>query len=339
MEQVPKISVIVPVYNVEKYLPRCINSIIAQTFTDFELILINDGSKDESLSICKSYSKNYDNIILLSQENSGVSVARNKGIEIAKGEYCCFIDSDDYLEPDYLSSMLEAINKYSSDLVCCGCWREISNNKYEWIKVPSKDYIYNQREAIIKLFSQDSFCGWPWNKLYKTQIIRDNKLVFPEDIHFCEDEIFVLNYIIHCNHVVYLSRILYHYTVNNTSVNLNMITQKEFNYNFLERLKADEICHKILSSFNDSEILNTHNARQFVSNRIVLQKFLACYSNDKITLRKIQKNLLKYYPYYKTSPHYHLSKWNSYKIYFEILYPHLVYRLNQIKKSIKKILK
>ena len=102
-----KISVIVPVYNVEKYLPRCIDSILAQSFTDFELILVDDGSKDSSGKICEAYVTKDDRVKVLHKENGGASTARNAGIEIARGTWICFIDSDDYVLPNYLQGMYE----------------------------------------------------------------------------------------------------------------------------------------------------------------------------------------------------------------------------------------
>ena len=116
----PKVSVIIPVYNVEKYLPQCIDSILAQTFTDFELILVNDGSKDCSGNICDEYAQKDSRIVVIHKENGGASSARNRGLDIAKGEWISFIDSDDYVTPNYLSNLISEAQANCASLVIQG---------------------------------------------------------------------------------------------------------------------------------------------------------------------------------------------------------------------------
>ena len=113
------ISVIVPVYNVEKYLPQCLNSIINQTYKNIEVVLVDDGSTDDSGNICEEYKKNDERIIVVHQKNSGLSAARNVGIEISTGEYITFIDSDDYISPDYIENLYSALEQYSADIAIC----------------------------------------------------------------------------------------------------------------------------------------------------------------------------------------------------------------------------
>ena len=143
-----KISVIVPIYKVEKYLRRCIDSIINQTFKNIEIILVNDGSPDNCPKICEEY-KNKDNrIIIINQENQGLSVARNSGIRIARGQYLVFIDSDDYIEEDMIEYLYEGIVKYDVDISCCGYVAVYDNGIKEKITVPSEDTIYKKEEAL-----------------------------------------------------------------------------------------------------------------------------------------------------------------------------------------------
>jgi len=120
MNEKNKISIIVPIYNSEKYLKRCIESILKQTYTNIELILINDGSEDKSLEICEEYKKNDERIIIVNKENEGVSVARNIGIEKATGELISFVDADDYLEATFLQELLDIMEKYNVNYVACG---------------------------------------------------------------------------------------------------------------------------------------------------------------------------------------------------------------------------
>ena len=143
------ISIIVPIYNSEKYLERCINSILNQTYTNFELILINDGSKDSSLKICRKYASKDNRIVVIDKENEGVSIARNMGIQRAKGELISFVDADDYIEKTFLEDMLNVMSKYNVDYVTCGYNRvyddhtEHINNDLSEICMTSYEYLNN----------------------------------------------------------------------------------------------------------------------------------------------------------------------------------------------------
>ncbi|GMO37902.1 MAG: hypothetical protein Ta2B_17610 [Termitinemataceae bacterium] len=129
----PVISVIIPVYNVEHYLRRCLDSVLAQTFTDFECILIDDGSPDKSPAICDEYAKKDSRFVVIHQANAGVSAARNAGLDIAQGEWITFVDSDDWIEPDMLRVLYQNAVKHQSDVSVCGVQRtdgtETTKNK------------------------------------------------------------------------------------------------------------------------------------------------------------------------------------------------------------------
>ena len=120
---VPNVSLIIPVYNVEQYLPKCLESIAAQTLKGFEVILVDDGSTDHSLEILRGFARRFPNTCVIHQENGGVSKARNAGIQAARGEYIAFMDSDDYIAPLYLQRLYESAKKYRADMVCCSYYR------------------------------------------------------------------------------------------------------------------------------------------------------------------------------------------------------------------------
>jgi glycosyltransferase involved in cell wall biosynthesis len=204
------ITIIIPVYNVEKYLAKCIDSILSQTFTDWELILIDDGSKDKSGKICDEYSCKDKRIKVFHKKNEGVSKARNKGIELAKGEYICFIDSDDWIESTYLKDF-KIEQQY--DFYFSGALYDTYNKVYSYKKYTEK-YCKNKSEIKAEFFKQDLFSnGYPWGKLYKTQIIKDNKLRFNESLAINEDHIFVFQYF-SCIKTLYIANTAgYHYTV------------------------------------------------------------------------------------------------------------------------------
>ncbi len=204
------ISVIVPVYNVEKYLPRCIDSILAQTFTDFELLLIDDGSEDNSGNICDEYAKTDDRIRVYHKNNGGVSSARNKGIESSNGKYLLFVDSDDYISNDYLSSFFrEKIQEKTIIVQGCTVHR---NNLVTFYKIPHQ--VFSKDKFAIAVSKNELFKhGSPYGKLFISSIIKNNNIKFDEHIHNYEDLLFFLEYIKNINSIVFIPDVGYHYNV------------------------------------------------------------------------------------------------------------------------------
>ncbi len=201
----PKVSVIVPVYNTEEYLPRCVESIIAQTFTDFELILINDGSTDNSGKKCDDYAKKDSRIIVIHKKNGGVSSARNKGIDIAKGEWITFVDSDDWISSDFLSSFT-----YDADLMICGI--ELFGATHTK-QIPDSQLLQNTSE-IYTWLSSNCHLGYvpsPWAKIYRTSIIKTFEIKYNTSIIRGEDAIFNFDYILHCESIKLFNIATYHY--------------------------------------------------------------------------------------------------------------------------------
>lgn len=205
------ISIVIPVYNVEFFLKKCIDSIISQIYLDWELILVDDGSKDKSAEICDEYAKKDIRIKVLHKKNEGVSKARNTGIELAKGEYICFIDSDDWIEPSYLSDF--KINELQCDFYISGALYDTYEKVYSYKKYNEKR-CRNKYEIRNEFFGQDLLSnGYPWGKLYRTQIIRENNLRFNENLTINEDHIFVFQYFLHINSLYITNTAGYHYTV------------------------------------------------------------------------------------------------------------------------------
>lgn len=188
----PKISVIVPVYNVEKYLRRCIDSILAQTFTGFELLLIDDGSKDKSGEICDEYAKKDSRVRVFHKENGGVSSARNLGLDNALGEWITFVDSDDYVNTNWLSFYVQA---FDADLIIQGC--KIVESNVSMTVVMDCDILANgnTRFDILCSLVRKGLLNSPWNKCYKYEIIKKNDLRFVEGVSLSEDLIFVLDFL------------------------------------------------------------------------------------------------------------------------------------------------
>ena len=189
----PTISVIVPVYNVERYLARCIDSILAQTFMDFELILIDDGSPDNSGRICDEYAAKDARIRVFHQENGGVSSARNHGIDAALGEYVCFVDSDDLILPTYLETLFETITENDADIATCGYITSYYKNgqviKQETREPAITGTYSNFGKPLIELQSPAMY-STPFNHLFRKEIIKASNITFPP-IRRGEDDYFV----------------------------------------------------------------------------------------------------------------------------------------------------
>lgn len=209
------ISVVVPMYKVEKYLKDCIESILNQSYKNFELILVNDGSPDKCGEIAEEYAKNYKNIRAIHKENGGLSSARNAGIDVAIGEYIVFIDSDDSIEKDYLIKMYHTAQYYNLDAVVCG-YKEVPTNK-EVIPNFELNEIMSGKDLILSstnIHSKNDLC-FTWRYIFRLDLIKKKDIRFDELVLVAEDTIFNLEFLLESDRVYAISDILYNYTVNN----------------------------------------------------------------------------------------------------------------------------
>lgn len=196
------ISVIVPVYNVEMYLDKCIKSITEQTYKDLEIILVDDGSTDHSLEICKKWASFDDRIIVLHKENGGVSSARNLGLDIASGEYVAFVDSDDWIEPNMYEEMLNNAIDNNADCVFCGY--NIAYETGEVVTVqPMNSGLVGRREALEQLLmaikDSQGYNGFPFNKLTRREIAVNQR--FDTKFVLCEDVLYFTDVLFECKNV------------------------------------------------------------------------------------------------------------------------------------------
>jgi glycosyltransferase involved in cell wall biosynthesis len=195
------ISIIVPIYNASVFLKKCIDSIVAQTYAEFELLLINDGSTDTSLNIALSYAKIENRIVLINQTNQGVSAARNHGLLKASGDYIAFVDADDWLEPEYLNELVNDIVTNEADLVCVGYYDySVYAKRLAVHDFKEKGSVLKAEEMMHGLLSGTA--GVPWAKLYRKSIIDQFKIRFNEKIKMSEDLVFNLEYISNCKKII-----------------------------------------------------------------------------------------------------------------------------------------
>lgn len=198
------ISVIVPVFQAEKYLSSCVESLISQTLQDLELILVDDGSTDESPSLCDQYAEQYDWIHVIHQENRGVSEARNTGIRTAKGEYLAFVDADDWVEADFLELLHGAL---ADDVDVSLCGMEDGQN----VRLMRKKITISEFQSNPSLYLFHVYVSFASNKLYRRSIICENHVEFHPGMRRGEDSCFVMEYLSHSRCVSFVPKICYHY--------------------------------------------------------------------------------------------------------------------------------
>ena len=225
------ISVIVPIYNAESTLERCIDSILAQTYSNLEIILINDGSKDNSYQICKDYMEKYDNIKVFSKENGGLAEARNVGVQYATGEYIGFVDSDDWIVEDAYELLYKCLKQENAD-IACGKIVKTSNyinkshrNRNRVIKV------YNQNEYAKKYFKveKSETVFYVVNKLYRKEIARE--MIFPKDIRVAEDILGFYLALVNSEKIVEIDEDIYFYWDNPNSITATWFSRKHLGIN------------------------------------------------------------------------------------------------------------
>lgn len=281
----PKISVIVPVYNSEQYLYKCIDSILSQTFTDFELILVNDGSKDGSGDICDEYAEKDNRVRVFHKENGGVSRARNLGLDEAKGEWIAFVDSDDWVGYAYLEDLINDAYNSNAELVIHGTVGEKNFSPSELETINSKTII--KTDNYYELFEEYQITknSYPVSKLFKRNLILNNSIKFPVDVNLREDIIFVLDYLSKIKTIYHRDIVHYNYIHNETSLSNNI-------YRF--KYKSSSIGLKRMNDilYYQYEI---HNADNYPALKYSLLGFLSGAERALMQNNYIRKERVKRY--------------------------------------------
>lgn len=222
------ISIIIPIYNTERYLSECLDSIISQTYKNWECILVDDGSKDNSPKICDEYVNKDSRFSVIHKANAGVSAARNDGLNKAQGEWITFVDSDDYLRPLFLEHLLK---HQEADIVWNGTQFFSGNDE----KVQYNDCIASEAESIGLALKRNMFhwaFGTPWGKLYRHSIIEMNNLRFDVKMFFREDEVFLFQYLLYCNKVCFTSYTDYCYRWSSTNKHPWSLNDEQLPYHY-----------------------------------------------------------------------------------------------------------
>lgn len=259
------VSIIVPIYNAERYLEKCLESLFKQTYKNLNILLINDGSTDNSEDICLKYCSMDNRFTYYSNSNHGVGYTRNFGIEHSKGEYIVFVDSDDICNPQMIEIMVNNQIENDTQLVVCGInvFNNFINNSIDILK--EKDYKFTLKEyieSILLKWQADIYTAGPYGKLFLKKNILNNNIRFNESIIFAEDFIFNLDYLSFCNQISVCSEVLYNYRQNvEGSLTYKNFHNFEFNNTWNSRLFAYKNWEKF---FNDNNILIDVNRMHYL---------------------------------------------------------------------------
>lgn len=209
------ISVIVPIYNVEKYLARCVDSIVNQTYKNLEIILVDDGSPDRCPQMCDDYAEKDSRIKVVHKKNGGLSDARNAGMAVVTGEYISFIDSDDYVSDDFFECLLDVMNKENSDIAECSVVKFYEDNRFDEISDDLSVKTYDTQDAMSALIAENPFHQHVWNKLYKTELVKDIPYAVGK---LNEDEFWTYRVFGRANKVARLNKTMYYYFQRSSSI-------------------------------------------------------------------------------------------------------------------------
>lgn len=313
----PYISVIIPCYNLQDYIVDCVISVEKQTFKDFEIIVIDDGSKDESVKRIKDYIRESGvlNVRLICKENGGASSARNEGIRQAHGSYISFIDGDDFVDPDYLMNRVEAIKSNNADM-CVGGLRIYENKKFGSETV-LKSLFLEGKEVALNIDEMDFMFIDPIGKLYKREVLLNNNIQFDERIKTLEDLAFALDYIFFVNKLQIINDCTYNYRIRPNSLihQVSIPTEQKYVWDhfvhFFNRVNEEAVLQQNpkfcswawnLGLLNriQSNILENKSINDLVGNpnaSLILEKVKPQNNKDKIFLYCLKKNYYKVIKY------------------------------------------
>lgn len=265
------VSVIIPMYNAEKYIEKCLISVISQNYSNWEIILVNDGSTDKSASICKKYAETENRIVFIEQENKGLSEARNAGLSKAKGDYICFVGSDDWIDESYLSDMYMVVEKNHVDMVLCGLSFAYDDEIKEYDLHCKEGYL--SKENFVHKLATNEIESFAVNKLFKAEVIRDTR--FKKGVYF-EDVVFLNNIIERINSIYVVNKPLYYYYLRSDSIMHTRTIKRDLDYfdAFYERYN--------LSFFSENE-------KSYILKLLLIDYYLIVQSSEDKEHMKYRK--------------------------------------------------
>lgn len=281
------VSIIVPVYNKEKFIADCIDSLISQTYVSIEIILVDDGSHDRSWDIIKKYSKIDNRVVPVHQENAGVSAARNAGLDRAQGKWICFVDADDYLPKDGIQILVEHGEKSNADIVNANATRVEDDKQFK---------IFNFNNEIVKGNIYPRLVHFaPWAQLFKRSIIEEHHLRYVKGLAYSEDNVFILYYSLYASSIEFVNDSVYNYRINFDSA----IQNKDYKKVAYHQMWAAHEVYKL----KDKEA----SLRNFIINRtkILISSSINAYVYRAINVLKINDIIRLYSDFFKETNMFH----------------------------------
>lgn len=290
MSKQPKVSIIVPIYNVEKYLDRCIQSLINQTLKEIEIVLVDDGSPDNCPQMCDEYAKKDSRIKVIHKKNAGLGYARNSGMEIAIGEYIAFVDSDDFVDEKMYEVLYESAKQNDCDAVFCGFRTEVSKgiwvNSDEvqqnelWEKEEVQHFMLNMIASGPRIKKERLYQMSVWHSIYKNEIIKENEILFPSEREVVSEDIpFQIDFLLKANKVAYIKNVFYSYCLNGTSLTAT------FNFEKFDRFKQLRTC--LLDKYDFPDFRNRVNRLFIGYSRSFCLKFCKLKNSKSLQLKRV----------------------------------------------------
>ena len=294
------ITVVLSVYNTGAYLPKAMDTLMNQTLRDYEIIIVDDGSTDDSGAICDAQAEGRENVRVFHKPNGGLSSARNFGIEHANGDWIIFPDPDDWVEPNYLEGLVAIREKYQADLSVCGHFFFEQGCDHLWNET-GKAAVFNAAQALDQLMQPKSFCGYAWNKLYSMDVIRKNDLRFDTELGMAQDLHFAFRYLRLCQRVAYDPTMpLYHYnrdTVGVTTYDAPLTPRKISGLKTY--LKIAELAREEYPAIADEALgILCDTSLQY------LYLYIFFKMDDDAVYQLLRKYLNDYFSYFLASPSY-----------------------------------
>lgn len=278
-----KVSILIPCYNVEKFLPHCLDSIIKQTYNDLQIILIDDGSKDNTWGILQEYAAKDSRVEVYHQDNHGVAYTRNQLLDKIKGDYFLFIDSDDWVELGMVEFLLERAKQESADMVTCDA---VINDTS--VSLIYSEKIYNREQAIKRFLYHIEFRGSLWNKLTNVSLLH-NEPRFHRGISYGEDALFCWELLKEANKVIYTDRQFYHYRMNMDSISHGVFGSKKLSGHQV----WSTICEDITRMYPQYSLIA--NARHCIEDTLLLRDAAHCGYQEMDNVKMLQNTVKKYW--------------------------------------------
>ena len=319
-----KVSILIPAYNVEKYLPTCLDSVLGQTYQDLQVVIIDDGSKDRTLDICKAYSEKDGRVEYYTQENQGVAATRNHLLEKVKGEYVLFVDADDWVELDMVEYLISLATEYSAGMIMCD--RVINDAKPSEKKPDVKNL--SQELAIRDFLVHEYFVGSLCNKILKSDLLQN--LNFHSNISYGEDALFIWKLLQKVQCVVVSDKQLYHYRMNQDSISHQSFGEKKMTGHLTWQLITDDVKQLWLQYLDIA--LGTFALQDMYLLRAASQSnYIMCPS-----IKEIQNNIKNNITYLKRSRNLPLTEY----IYMHAIchlycFGKIYYMLHKLKNKFK----